>query len=94
MYGEYLQTVSRNPVQIGEVEGGVTEAMAAPVDVTGAAHSDTAHEERTQLYKNVCEKRRAQVEFLGIATTTAEPRASETTAPSKTCTNRAEPPNS
>jgi hypothetical protein len=44
--------------------------MAAPVDVTGAAHSDTAHEERTQLYKNLCEKRRAQVEFLGIATTT------------------------
>ena len=69
LYGEYLQTLSRNPVQIGEVAGEGPEAMAAPVDVTGAAHSDSEHEERTLLYQNMCAKRRAQVEFFGIPKT-------------------------
>ena len=66
-YGTYLTSLTSQPVAIGDLGANGTAMVTAPVDVSGATYSDAAQEERMQLYKIVCEKRRQQAEFLGPA---------------------------
>ena len=61
-YAAYLTSLTSKPVAIPAAGA----PPAAPVDVSGAAYSEQDQEERTDLYKKVCDLRRQEIELLGL----------------------------